>query len=693
VVLLACAVVGLIFFFASTSKLREVISETTMDKVVALASDLETQRTAMAEISYIISASAYYKPYYLRYNSYNEMQMLQDFAKYRNKSQIAGDYFLMFNSSAWVYKVNNSKNTFPVFMDYYGLTGDPQALRRELEGVVSFQICHWQNASTQVLVFAWPVYTTGREDLGGRATIGFFVTYDTLKARVEALVGTLEGAVGFYCNGSPFMAIGAEAAPAPGDSGVKQLSYGAVRYTASSPDGMFQVVYDAPPISFALETFSKLNTWYSIIVVLVLFFLAATIGWSNYRPIRALTRKYRAQTPEGGASAPECRNELLKLEQVFDTILEKKETAESHLRTQYALLRKQILQLLLRGDTRYAALVQEGFMDIRLSGPLYGVLAVRPEKASPQFEEEAAALTAELSDEDTRIYLTESKYPGVYAVIVSAADQMTYADAVENITALLLEQYGCRAGASLEMAALTGLPEALAFAMSQSYEQMPEDLPALEDFDDATANRLLTAVKVGHLKEVELCIEKLFPNGAHSTAASPSVMERLQLNNLLYRVAQIARTKNLPVSPNQLSAVLKAPDYPEMRMQFKAIVHFVSTARGETAAEKNAGTNADKLVAYVDRHFAEPDLTLDRLAAQFKLSNRYISQLFKDATGQPFKNYLTMLRIARAQELLRTANLTVTEVSLRVGYSHLPHFIKMFKSITGYTPSNYANKS
>ncbi len=69
-----------------------------------------------------------------------------------------------------------------------------------------------------------------------------------------------------------------------------------------------------------------------------------------------------------------------------------------------------------------------------------------------------------------------------------------------------------------------------------------------------------------------------------------------------------------------------------------------------------------------DRRFAEP-LDLDALAAAAAVSKYHFSRCFAATYGETPMRYLTRRRIERAQDLLRTANLTVTEVCMLVGYS------------------------
>ncbi|NED95267.1 helix-turn-helix transcriptional regulator [Phytoactinopolyspora alkaliphila] len=90
----------------------------------------------------------------------------------------------------------------------------------------------------------------------------------------------------------------------------------------------------------------------------------------------------------------------------------------------------------------------------------------------------------------------------------------------------------------------------------------------------------------------------------------------------------------------------------------------------------------------IDRHYAEP-LDLDRLAQAAGYSRYHFVRAFRAAYGETPGRYLTRRRIERAQELLRSANLTVTEVCHVVGFSSLGSFSSLFTEFAGVSPSRF----
>ena len=77
------------------------------------------------------------------------------------------------------------------------------------------------------------------------------------------------------------------------------------------------------------------------------------------------------------------------------------------------------------------------------------------------------------------------------------------------------------------------------------------------------------------------------------------------------------------------------------------------------------------------------------VARAMNYSDAYFFKLFKQCFRVNFSVYLNEYRITRAKELLQTTRLNVRAVSIACGYSDSNYFTRVFKRITGKTPSEY----
>jgi AraC-like DNA-binding protein len=94
---------------------------------------------------------------------------------------------------------------------------------------------------------------------------------------------------------------------------------------------------------------------------------------------------------------------------------------------------------------------------------------------------------------------------------------------------------------------------------------------------------------------------------------------------------------------------------------------------------------------HIDRHY-QMALDLDQLAAVAGVSKFHFVRSFEAAYGETPIRYLTRRRIERAQDLLRVANLTVTEVCMLVGFASLGSFSSRFAQLVGESPTVYRDR-
>jgi AraC-like DNA-binding protein len=94
----------------------------------------------------------------------------------------------------------------------------------------------------------------------------------------------------------------------------------------------------------------------------------------------------------------------------------------------------------------------------------------------------------------------------------------------------------------------------------------------------------------------------------------------------------------------------------------------------------------------IDRHYGE-EIDITRLARRAGVSRFHFVRAFNAAYGETPGRYLTRRRIERAKELLRSVNLTVTEVCFHVGFSSLGTFSRRFKEMVGVSPSVYRDQA
>ena len=127
----------------------------------------------------------------------------------------------------------------------------------------------------------------------------------------------------------------------------------------------------------------------------------------------------------------------------------------------------------------------------------------------------------------------------------------------------------------------------------------------------------------------------------------------------------------------------------------KASIHALTVAVNKLPQiAQNDGAQDERLTAmlnFIQNNYQ--DVTLESMAAQFHLSEPYISKYIKDKSGKTFGEHVAHIRMKRAKTLLKNGNMTVENIADVVGYPSVEHFNRTYKKCFDRTPLQYRNES
>lgn len=98
-----------------------------------------------------------------------------------------------------------------------------------------------------------------------------------------------------------------------------------------------------------------------------------------------------------------------------------------------------------------------------------------------------------------------------------------------------------------------------------------------------------------------------------------------------------------------------------------------------------------ELLDYIDTHYTD-DLTLEEASNRMHFSPSHFSKTFKKLMGMNYVTYVNMVRIEHAISLLNEGQQRMIDIALECGFTNIRSFNRVFKEITGYTPTEFSTQ-
>ncbi len=163
-------------------------------------------------------------------------------------------------------------------------------------------------------------------------------------------------------------------------------------------------------------------------------------------------------------------------------------------------------------------------------------------------------------------------------------------------------------------------------------------------------------------------------HGLHYGAATVRVMAPL-----LRRLLTLQGPRRLALLLDLFGRLATAPARPLATSAFRQKIRQEDFAR------------LDRVLAYAEAHYHE-DITMAAVAKVASLSPTSFSRWFSAATGKPFVQFLTDIRMAHAYHALTETGKSVTEIAFDCGFNSVSHFIHRFRDIRGMSPREFRHQ-
>jgi len=200
--------------------------------------------------------------------------------------------------------------------------------------------------------------------------------------------------------------------------------------------------------------------------------------------------------------------------------------------------------------------------------------------------------------------------------------------------------------------------------------------------------RLMNYVKTGNKKALERVLDQIYGENITKRKLPMTTIQQLmsEIHGTVYKLSDHS-TEDQPIQEisNEFPDVDSMFTY--LRSSLKSLCDFYS----QTSNQDHAGT-IKEIVDYISEQYHNSDLSLDVISNRFNTSPSYMSQLFKDKTGDNLFSFIEKIRIEKALNLLLQQNLSINQIALMVGYNSDKSFRRAFKRVNGTSPTLYRVK-
>jgi two-component system response regulator YesN len=212
----------------------------------------------------------------------------------------------------------------------------------------------------------------------------------------------------------------------------------------------------------------------------------------------------------------------------------------------------------------------------------------------------------------------------------------------------------------------------------------------------AMTDGIVASVKMADSEKLRQQVSKWFEMFAEQNVPPEMIMQLIV--QCLMKVATVAVEIGVNVEEtlpgHDMYDVLNQYEQLEQLQQYtaEALQHIIERIREKrNSREKNEVI--DHVLLYIQQHYNRSDMSLNLLASEFRLSVSYLSKLFKEQKECNFIDYLMDYRMSKAMEMLVGTDEKIRIIAEQVGYSNVNSFVRIFKKISGLTPTEYREKN
>ncbi|WP_157273452.1 helix-turn-helix domain-containing protein [Paenibacillus sp. oral taxon 786] len=131
--------------------------------------------------------------------------------------------------------------------------------------------------------------------------------------------------------------------------------------------------------------------------------------------------------------------------------------------------------------------------------------------------------------------------------------------------------------------------------------------------------------------------------------------------------------------------------YDKLKLNIGTLDLLLELYRDVTDSNKKRHKLLDDVKTFVYRHLHE-DIRSEQLAESLQMNYSYMSRVFSKEAGMSIRKFIMEAKVKEAIRLFSESNLSISQISEKLGYNNPYYFTRIFKQVTGYSPTDYLKK-
>lgn len=205
--------------------------------------------------------------------------------------------------------------------------------------------------------------------------------------------------------------------------------------------------------------------------------------------------------------------------------------------------------------------------------------------------------------------------------------------------------------------------------------------------------KLVFAIKAGISETEEELVEQLF-GGISYQGNSTIDRARLDAFDLLSACLRIIMDFDIDMTDiweqksQPYNDIVKIDNLPEFKTYFKQLIYNI-IGKLKCLNDTKTGKQVRQIQDYISDNLSNAELSLASISKEFYISSSHLSRIFKQETGQTIVEYITKLRIAKAEKLLKETEFKGYQIGEMIGIPDPHYFSILFKKYTGLSINTY----